>query len=373
MKYISFFLFLILLLSNINIFFSQQQKDIEEIKSNFAKKDFPNIKNYPLKTLAYITPWNKEGYDYVEKYSNKFDIISPTWFELKPDEIDGELNIILDGSNNIDSAYMKKLRNKNNKILILPRLHTGFNDLNVMHTWFTKEADQFIKVLERRIKYNKFDGYVFDCMQIWFNKDLLDKFVNNFLPKIYQALNKLNKIFILTIIPKNLMDIPNSFSIDKKTFKLISNYVHYFNIMTYDYHQYQRNNPNFYTAPISWIKETIDFYVDENDKSSKDIKNKILIGIPFHGYSFQKGSSNPSGVVTGSQFSQILSGIGGKEFEYNSYKEEGEYIIETGNNVINYPMKEFIEKRLEISKELNIGGIGIWDVGNGKESLIEPF
>ena len=107
MKYISFFLFLILLLSNINIFFSQQQKDIEEIKSNFARKDFPNIKNYPLKTLAYITPWNKEGYDYVEKYSNKFDIISPTWFELKPDEIDGELNIILDGSNNIDSAYKK--------------------------------------------------------------------------------------------------------------------------------------------------------------------------------------------------------------------------------------------------------------------------
>ena len=366
---VSFFLLILLL----NISLSHDSKEIKDIKNNFEKEDFPNIKNYPLKTLAYITPWNKEGYDYVEKYSNKFDIISPVWFELKPDEIDGELQIILDGSNNIDSSYMKRLRNKNSNILILPRLHPSFYDEQIIERWFTKEADQFIKVLERRIKYNKFDGYVFDCMQIWFNKDLLDKFVNNFLPKIYQALNKLNKILILTIIPKNLMDIPNSFSIDKKTFKLISNYVHYFNIMTYDYHQYQRNNPNFYTAPISWIKETIDFYVDEKDESSKDIKNKILIGIPFHGYSFQKGSSNPSGVVTGSQFSQILSGIGGKEFEYNSYKEEGEYIIETGTNVINYPMKEFIEKRLEISKELNIGGIGIWDVGNGKESLIEPF
>ena len=143
--------------------------------------------------------------------------------------------------------------------------------------------------------------------------------------------------------------------------------------MTYDYHQYQRNNPNYYTAPISWIKETIDFYVDESDESAKNIKNKILIGIPFHGYSFQKSSSSPSGVVTASQFSQILSGIENNEFDYFSYEEEGEYIIDTGNNVINYPMKEFIEKRLEISKELNIGGIGIWDVGNGKESLIEPF
>ena len=323
-----------------------------------------------MKTLAYITPWNKEGYNYVEKYSNKFDIISPTWFELKPDEIDGELQIILDGSNNIDSAYMKRLRNKNNKILILPRLHPGFNDINVMETWFTKEADQFIKVLERRIKYNKFDGYVFDCMQIWFNKNLFEKFVNYFLPKIYRALESLNKIFILTIIPKNLMNIPNVFVIDKDTFKLISNYVHYFNIMTYDYHQYQNNNPNFYSAPISWIKETINFYVDENDTN---IKKKILIGIPFHGYSYQKSSSNPLGVITATQFSQILSGIENKEFNYNSYEEEGEYTIENGDNIINYPGKDFMEKRLEISKELNIGGIGIWDVGNGKESLLEPF
>ena len=250
---------MLILLINKNTIFSQQQKDIEEIKSSFEKKNFPNIKNYPLKTLAYITPWNKIGYDYVEIYSNKFDIISPTWFELKPDEIDGELQIVLDGSNNIDSSFMKRLRKQNNKILILPRLHASFSDLNVMETWFTREADQFIKVLERRIKYNKFDGYVFDCMQIWFNKNLMEKFINYFLPKIYQSMNKLNKTFILTIIPKNLMNTHNSFSIDKSKFKIISNSVHYFNIMTYDYHQYQNNNPNFYTAPISWIKKQLIF------------------------------------------------------------------------------------------------------------------
>lgn len=119
---VSFFLLILL----INISLSHDSKEIKDIKNNFEKEDFRNIKNYPLKTLAYITPWNKEGYDYVEKYSNKFDIISPVWFELKPDEIDGELQIILDGSNNIDSSYMKRLRNKNSNILILPRLHQVF-------------------------------------------------------------------------------------------------------------------------------------------------------------------------------------------------------------------------------------------------------
>ena len=224
------FLFVILLL--INIIYSQQKNDQTKIINNFDKKDFPNEKNYNLKTLAYITPWNKIGYDYIEKYSNKFDIISPTWFELKPDEIDGELQIILDGSNNIDSAYMKKLRNKNKNILILPRLHVGFSDMSIIETWFTKETEQFIKVLERRIKYNKFDGYVFDCFHIWFNKNLLDKFVKYFLPKIYEAMNKLNKIFILTMIPKNLNVDGTSVIIDKKIFRTISKYTHYINIMT---------------------------------------------------------------------------------------------------------------------------------------------
>ena len=374
MKYNSLYLLLIILLFllNINYILTQDKKDITELKKEFEQKDFDNIKNFPLKTLAYITPCNKEDYNYVEKYSNKFDIISPTWFELKPDEIDGELQIILDGSNNIDSSYMKKLRSKNEKILILPRLHSSFNDMNILETWFTKEADQFIKVLERRIKYNKFDGYVFDCMAIWFNKNLMEKFIKFFLPKIYEAMNKLNKIFILTIIPKDLntMSNSNSFLIDKYIIKKISNYVHYLNIMTYDYHQYQKENPNFYTAPISWIEETINFYVDKNDKN---VLKKILIGIPFHGYGFKKNSNIPSNVVTGTQFSQILSEINNNNINYYSYEEEGEYIYDNGYNIINYPNKKFIEKRLELSKKLNIGGIGIWDVGNGKENLLEPL
>ena len=363
------FLFVILLL--INIIYSQQKNDQTKIINNFDKKDFPNEKNYNLKTLAYITPWNKIGYDYIEKYSNKFDIISPTWFELKPDEIDGELQIILDGSNNIDSAYMKKLRNKNKNILILPRLHVGFSDMSIIETWFTKETEQFIKVLERRIKYNKFDGYVFDCFHIWFNKNLLDKFVKYFLPKIYEAMNKLNKIFILTMIPKNLNVDGTSVIIDKKIFRTISKYTHYINIMTYDYQQYVKESSDIYIAPISWIKDTINSYIDIKDNNADNILKKILLGIPFHGQSFSKSKNNIDQIINGQSFSQMIKKS--KDFELNYFEKEDEYIFENEQSKINYPVKEFIEKRLEISKELKVGGIGIWDVGNGKESMLEPF
>lgn len=369
MKQNTIFLFVILLL--LNIIISQKKIDKTEIINNFEKKDFPNEKNYNLKTLAYITPWNKIGYEYIEKYSNKFDIISPTWFELKPDEIDGELQIILDGSNNIDSAYMKKLRSKNKNILILPRLHVGFSDMSIIETWFTKEAEQFIKVLERRIKYNKFDGYVFDCFHIWFNKNLLNKFVKYFLPKIYESMNKLNKIFILTMIPKNLNVDEHMVVLDKNTFKTISNYAHYINIMTYDYQQYLKESSNIYIAPISWIKDTLDTYIDKNDKNVDNILKKILLGIPFHGQSFQKRKNYIDKIINGPSFSQLMKNS--DQYELNYFEEEDEYIFESEQSKLNYPIKNYIEKRLEISKELKVGGIGVWDVGNGKESMLEPF
>ena len=369
MKYIILYLFLLSLISPIKSSSKASIKHSSDLIHNFNQKDFPNIKNYPLKTLAYITPWNKEGNKYVEKYSNKFDIISPTWFEIKPDEIDGELQFILDGSNNIDSDFMKNIKNKNENIIILPRLHAGFYDTNVMQIWFTKEVEHFIKILERRIKYNKFDGYVFDCMKVWFDKELLNIFVKNFLPKVYQSMNKLNKKFIITIIPKNSDEENFNSILDKNIFKEICKYVDYINIMTYDYHQYDKNE-KYYSSPISWLKETIDFYVDKDEENADLILKKILIGIHFHGYSYEKNKNKIQDVITGTKFENILQN---GDLDLNIDEKENEYILQYRNNVINYPNRDFIQKRLDISKDMKIGGIGIWDVGNGKESMIEPF
>ena len=364
MKYFLFILFIL------NLFFCKNET-IKEIKAQFEQKNLENIKNYPLITLGYITPWNKEGYEYVEKYSNKFDIISPTWFELKPEEIDGEFQMILDGSNNIDSSFMKRIKNKKKDILILPRLHVSFNDQNIFNIWFTKEADQFIKVLERRIKYNKFDGYTFDCMYIWYNKDLLNKFIDNLLPKIYDLMKKLNKKFIITIIPKYRKNV--DIIITKNIFRKIAKYVDYFNIMTYDYDSYGNNKNIFYSSPLSWIKETINAYVDKDDKDKNILLKKILFGLPFHGYFYDKKSGNPLGVINNRQLMNILEGNEDK-FSISSDENESEYWISNEKDqIISFPLVKYIEKRLKLSKELNIGGCGIWDIGNGKEGLLKPL
>ena len=359
-----FLLFLLLL----NILYCQKDK-LLEIKKQIEKTNIKNIKNYPLTTLGYITPWNKEGYDYVEKYANKFDIVSPTWFNLKPEEVDGELQIILDGSNNIDSSYIKRLKNNNPNILILPRLYASFNDDFIYKIWFTKELLQFKKVLERRLKYNKFDGFVFDCMAIWYKEEILDIFIKKFLPEMKNLMQKYDKKFIITMIPKNEMD--NSI-LTKEKFKEIANNVDYINIMTYDYQQYTKNRHTIQLGPISWIKETINFYVDKNDNNKDKLLQKILFGLPFHGIFYDKNNSEKSGVINCKGFFENLE----QNDEYKIIFDENEYeynLKSENDKIIAYPFIPFIEKRLELSKELKLGGCGIWDIGNGKEGLLEPL
>jgi hypothetical protein len=52
----------------------------------------PDHKHFSGTTLGYITPWNINGLDLTLKYSAKFDIVSPCWFEIKPEELKGKFN-----------------------------------------------------------------------------------------------------------------------------------------------------------------------------------------------------------------------------------------------------------------------------------------
>lgn len=71
--------------------FQETVKDIiDEASStciNSDRKIFPKI------NLSYITPWNKVGQDLALTNANKIDLLSPCWFELKPETLNGKFNI----------------------------------------------------------------------------------------------------------------------------------------------------------------------------------------------------------------------------------------------------------------------------------------
>lgn len=214
------------------------QLTIEELKEHQSKQcDDPSHKHYSRLTLAYVTPWRKNGYEIIKKYNKKFDIIAPVWFELKPEKNNNELNIKIDGANYIDNDFIKEIRAKNSNIKIMPRFHCEDFSLEDYINWFNKPTfDQFLKILLRRMKYNKFDGIVIDCNNIWLTEDSYVALAKA-IPDLHAALSSIGSKLIFTLFP--FTDTLNV-AMNQKRFEFIAKYVDYFNIMTYDYLQYNK-------------------------------------------------------------------------------------------------------------------------------------
>ncbi len=70
------------------------QENLKEFKEQAESVcEDPEKRNFELTTLGYITPWNKDGVDIALKYVNKFDIVSPCYFSIKPETFNQKFNV----------------------------------------------------------------------------------------------------------------------------------------------------------------------------------------------------------------------------------------------------------------------------------------
>jgi hypothetical protein len=70
------------------------QDNVKEfIEESVEKCDNNEEKQFGKVTLAYFTPWNKGGADLALKHAKKIDILSPCWFDFKPEMLNGKFNI----------------------------------------------------------------------------------------------------------------------------------------------------------------------------------------------------------------------------------------------------------------------------------------
>lgn len=103
-------------------------KDI--IAQNAAYHKDVITKHHNGSVLAYVTPvkfcpvlikpffmmnnipfqWNSKGYEIAEKFTNKFEMISPVWLQIKRSP-DGTYKI--SGDHDIDSNWIKRLKKNN--------------------------------------------------------------------------------------------------------------------------------------------------------------------------------------------------------------------------------------------------------------------
>jgi hypothetical protein len=130
------------------------QENINELREHVDSVcSEPDHKHFSKLTLGYITPWNSNGMELALKYSAKFDFISPCWFDIQPEVLQGKYNTKIDGANYVNANFIKELREKKPEIKIIPRFKCEGFAATSYEQWLKEDSvNQFLRILIRRLK-----------------------------------------------------------------------------------------------------------------------------------------------------------------------------------------------------------------------------
>ncbi|KAK4469505.1 hypothetical protein MN116_007050 [Schistosoma mekongi] len=318
-------------------------------------------KNLNTTVLAYVTPWNKLGYEVAKIFGAKFDLISPVWFEVQ-----GEKKAYtVTGVHEIDTEWISEIRTMNADIKIVPRF--SFNP------WETKDyavtlkdvskSNKCIQNVVNILKKHNFDGAV---VEIWAQFSGVElEVITDFTIRLADNLHSNGKLLVFVIPPSVYYDgIEGRFK--RENFEQLVDYVDYFSLMTYDYSSPHRPGPN---SPLSWVEECIDRLVPENSMNQVKLRKQILVGLNFYGVNYvpKKLISEP---VRGNEIVEIVTRY---QPNFTWHKQWSEHSFsyrdaKSQDHLVFYPTLMSIAQRLQtiLSKGTSVS---IWEIGQGLHSF----
>ena len=166
----------------------------------------------------------------------------------------------------------------------------------------------------------------------------------------------------------------------------IAPFVDYIVIMAYDFHF----SGSYVTGPVAPLDgvETVaelDSNIVTQDAMSKINAQKIILGIPLYGYTWETLGDNPRAAIipgTGLAISarnveKFLSSCASCSAQLDDAAQE-KYLIykddSTGTfHQIFYPDQETTQIKIDCVKKNNLGGVALWALGYEDTTILNPF
>lgn len=272
---------------------------------------------------------------------------------------------------------VEEARKTNPNIQIIPRFQCeGFSGDTLGMMISEANRDKLIKGLIKRLQFSKLDGMNLECTAFWLSEDLYPLYVV-FLSNLYKQLHEKNKKLILTFLPASA-SIPQV--VNKIRFDYVNRFSDYSVLMTYDYiHFNQKDSPREFTlknSPEPWVKETISWYTDA--KTLEKLGTKILIGTSFHGFILDRKETTQlkGSVISNQELTRMLADKSSDfTLKWNKIDKEYSFGIESEKTsyVACIPTARSIKSRVELVNSLNVGGISIWEIGQGYSAWMDEL
>ena len=333
-------------------------------------------------TLAYLTPWNRGGYDTSLNYSHKFTHLSPVWFQIKltshPSKEHNNRNtlaILITGEHDVDTGWMESVRAAGSGVRIVPRFIVEMSSVHVLKLMKTdKMHRQLYKRLTEVVDRYGLDGVVLECsdMHAIARREQKDEKVlvaqaNTLLRTIGAALHahQPRLLFILVVRPP----FPRSPYFGAKDYQAVREQVDYFSLMTYDFSSGQEQpGPN---SPLSWARQSMYGLIGE--RASEAEKAKVLMGVNMYGMRW-KVDGRTGEAILGREYVEVVEKAEVEGRVIRKWEEESSELrteVE-GEAVMYYPNSKSVERRVQLANREGCG-LSLWEIGQGLPELYEQL
>lgn len=309
---------------------------------------FKNANGKPHQVLAFVTPWNSDGYNLSLTFGAKFTIIVPIWFQLGFTD-DGQLSI--KGHDAINAEWLKEMKMKHPKIIIAPRIL-----FELPQEFLIAKKNQVFKLLSSSVG-SLFKDYKFGGLFIEFPNILINYESAKILPKVLQTIRKAmprHSQLIIDVLTYHKVNYNNE---HMKVIQQIVNVVDYILVSAYEvYSDPTLSQSSIIMDIIKWV-------------NIQKMAQKTIIGLPFFGFDYFNGNRN---YIFGDDIAQVLANNKVYVKYITSYGEHTMHYSRDGvNHNMFYPTPLFLDNRIETIIDNDIPGIGFWEMAQGMPYLFD--
>lgn len=338
-----------------------------------------DLKYSNVETLAYVTPWNEDGYNVASQYWQKFDYIVGAWYELQVET--SALDIVnFNITGQVDQNFMRNVTEKGIRSAVFPQFELTRTDISSYQAFIMNEtfASSVADAIFSRLSLYNMTGCVLNIIRPGVN--ILKKSVYKYSEYLRLQIIMINKIVkqlalynikAIVVIPETKNDQRPDFN--TRDFLHLFWNVHRFIITTNDF---SKNTPGP-SSPLSWIRKNINYIIskapiygiESDSQSYANLKKKLIFTISLFGYEYIPSSAQykkyQTRVIDGSRFIDIirryqpvLSWVDSQAELKIEYTEHSMHIISY------YNIQESIIRRLQLANRLGTG-IMLWELGQG--------
>ncbi|KZV57675.1 hypothetical protein F511_03135 [Dorcoceras hygrometricum] len=355
-----------------NGFVTTEMSYLQVLAENMKTSEYASSRNFTNPVLAYITPWNSQGYEMAKKYNNKLTHLSPVWYELKSQGAD----LVLEGRHNVDKEWILELQRSGNS-QVLPRVVLEAIPVNLLKN--KKQRTRVVDLIITECREMEFDGIVLESWSRWAAYGVLHdpdmrSMALRFIRQLGQAMHSIDlkrrngSLQLVYVIGPPRSNELKEYDFGPEDLRYLSESVDGFSLMTYDFSGPQNPGPN---APLRWIQSTLLLLLDAS-VVNKNLAKKIFIGINFYGNDFVFSEALGGGPIVGREYLSLLEQHK-PEIHWEENSAEHYFVYsdkENTKHVVFYPSLLSISQRLQLALSWGVG-ISIWEIGQGLDFFFD--